>query len=129
MLKTEEKKRKHVDQFVLSIDTKNARALDDALSVRHLEGSIYQVGIHISDVAAIVKQDSAIDLEAQSRIASTYILKKFHKPMLPHYLNENVCCLKANSEKLAVTLWVNLDAETGIIDYSSAKYEKTIINN
>ena len=40
-----------------------------------------------------------------------------------------MCCLKANSEKLAVTLWVNVDAETGIIDYSSAKYEKTIINN
>lgn len=80
--------------MVLSIDTKNAKALDDALSVKHLEGSIYQISIHISDVAAIVKRDSAIDLEAQSRIASTYILKKFHKPMLPNILNDNLCSLK-----------------------------------
>lgn len=115
--------------MVLSIDTKNARALDDALSVKHLLDSIYQVGIHISDIAALVLPDSAIDLEAQSRISSTYILKKFHKPMLPHLLNENICCLKQGADRLAVTLWVNIDASTGIIDYNSAKYEKTIIKD
>jgi exoribonuclease R len=87
------------------------------------------VGIHISDVAGLVLEDSAIDLEAQSRIASTYILKKFHKPMLPPQLNENICCLKPGADRLAVTLWVNIDSATGIIDYTSAKYEKTIINN
>ena len=76
------------------MDTKNARALDDALSVRHIDGSVYRVGIHISDVAAVVKEESAIDKEAQSRIASTYILKKFHKPMLPDKLNRELCSLK-----------------------------------
>jgi exoribonuclease R len=87
------------------------------------------VGIHISDVAALVLENTAIDLEAQSRISSTYILKKFHKPMLPPQLNENICCLKPGADRLAVTLWVNIDSATGLIDYTSAKYQKTIINN
>ena len=80
-------------------------------------------------MAAVVKEESAIDKEAQSRIASTYILKKFHKPMLPDKLNRELCSLKPQTNRLAVTLWVTVNAETGLIDYDSAKYESTIIQN
>ncbi len=71
---------------MLSIDSKNARALDDAVSIIPHEGR-FKVGIHISDVAALFKMDSAIDKEALSRVQSVYILKRFHKPMLPRELN------------------------------------------
>ncbi len=82
------------NHFIISIDTKRARALDDALSIQHVDGNIFRVGIHVSDVAALIDKDSVIDKEAQSRIASTYILKNYHKPMLPEKLNSDLCCLK-----------------------------------
>jgi ribonuclease R len=78
---------------VLTIDGKNSRALDDAISLESLPDEKFRIGIHISDVAALIKKDSEIDKEAFSRVESTYVLssiKKCHKPMLPPLLNSDL---------------------------------------
>jgi exoribonuclease R len=78
---------------VVTIDGKNSRAIDDAISLESLPDEKYRIGIHISDVASLIKRDSEIDKEAFSRVESTYVLssiKKCHKPMLPSILNADL---------------------------------------
>ena len=97
MIKKEAKTRRNLtNQPIFTIDGKNARALDDAISVEKLSDDHFRVGIHIADVASLIKKNSEIDKEAFSRVESTYVLsaiKKCHKPMLPHSLNSEVSSL------------------------------------
>jgi len=78
---------------IFSIDGKNTRAIDDAISLESFPDEKFRIGIHISDVAALIKKDSEIDKEAFSRVESTYVLssiKKCHKPMLPYVINADL---------------------------------------
>lgn len=86
------------------------------------------MGIHISDVAALVKADSAIDKEALSRVSSVYILKRFHKPMLPRELNQDLCSLLKEKQRFAVTLWLDVNSE-GLVDFATARYQLSILSN
>lgn len=81
------------DILVFSIDNRTTQAMDDAFSVIELPDDCYRVQIHISDVAFLVTTGSAIDNEASVRAQSTYVMKAFHLPMLPHDLNANLCSL------------------------------------
>jgi ribonuclease R len=94
LIKKELRDRRNLSSLpVFSIDGKNARAIDDAISLESLPDEKFRIGIHISDVAALIKKDSEIDKEAFSRVESTYVLssiKKCHKPMLPYILNADL---------------------------------------
>ena len=72
---------------VFTIDPVTARDLDDALSIDHLGGSIYEIGVHIADVSYFVQQGSDLDKEALKRSTSTYFVHKVY-PMLPRLLCE-----------------------------------------
>jgi ribonuclease R len=132
ILRSEKNVRKNLSKLeILSIDGKNSRALDDALSLERINDDHYRVGIHISDVASLVKKGSEIDKEAFSRVESTYVLsqiKKCHKPMLPHSLNAEIASLIQEQPRLCVTLWLIINKD-GLIDLDSANYELSIIEN
>lgn len=71
------------DKLVLTIDNSSTKALDDAVSLKSLENGNFELQIHISDVASLIKPGSFLDEEALKRASSTYVLRDFFIPMLP----------------------------------------------
>lgn len=83
-----------------TIDPKDAKDFDDALSIRPLKDGLWEVGIHIADVTHYVKEGSIIDKEAEKRATSVYLVDRTI-PMLPERLCNFICSLRPNEEKLA----------------------------
>ena len=81
------------EELIFTIDGPTTQALDDAISITKLSENNYRLGIHIADVASLIKPGSALDGEAKKRAASTYVLNTFHMPMLPRELNSGICSL------------------------------------
>mmetsp|Transcript_1040 Transcript_1040/g.1002 ORF Transcript_1040/g.1002 Transcript_1040/m.1002 type:complete len:143 (-) Transcript_1040:1515-1943(-) len=74
---------------IFTIDPTTAKDLDDALSIRHVEDDVYEIGVHIADVSYFVEQGTALDKEARARATSVYFVHLVI-PMLPHLLCENL---------------------------------------
>lgn len=83
-----------------TIDPKDAKDFDDALSVRKLKDGLWEVGVHIADVTHYVKEGGIIDKEAEKRATSVYLVDRTI-PMLPERLCNFICSLRPNEEKLA----------------------------
>ena len=83
-----------------TIDPKDAKDFDDALSVRKLKDNLWEVGVHIADVTHYVTEGSIIDKEAEKRATSVYLVDRTI-PMLPERLCNFICSLRPNEEKLA----------------------------
>ena len=83
-----------------TIDPKDAKDFDDALSIRPLKDGLWEVGVHIADVTHYVKEGSIIDKEAEKRATSVYLVDRTI-PMLPDRLCNFICSLRPNEEKLA----------------------------
>jgi ribonuclease R len=97
------------DTLVFTIDPAEAKDHDDALSLVRLEDGSLEVGVHIADVAHYVREDSAIDAEALRRGTSTYLVDRVI-PMLPHALSSDLCSLRPDEDRLAMSLLLRLDA-------------------
>ena len=95
-----------------TIDPKDAKDFDDALSARQLDNGNWEVGVHIADVTYYVKPESLIDREAFSRATSVYLVDRTI-PMLPERLCNQICSLRPNEEKLcfSVIFELNKNAE------------------
>ena len=100
------------DVFTCTIDPKDAKDFDDALSIRRL-GALYEVGVHIADVSHYVKENSIIDKEAQKRATSVYLVDRTI-PMLPERLCNFICSLRPDEEKLFYSVIFVLDEEANI---------------
>ncbi len=83
-----------------TIDPKDAKDFDAALSIRPLKDGLWEVGVHIADVTHYVKEGSIIDKEAEKRATSVYLVDRTI-PMLPERLCNFICSLRPNEEKLA----------------------------
>jgi ribonuclease R len=83
-----------------TIDPKDAKDFDDALSIRPLKDGLWEVGVHIADVTHYVKEGSIIDKEAEKRATPVYLVDRTI-PMLPERLCNFICSLRPNEEKLA----------------------------
>ena len=83
-----------------TIDPKDAKDFDDALSIRPLKDGLWEVGVHIADVTHYVKEGSIIDKEAEKRATSVYLVDRTI-PMLTARLCNFICSLRPNEEKLA----------------------------
>lgn len=116
------------EELVISIDSARTKALDDALSFWDLGEGKYRVGIHIADPAQLIEIDSLLDKEASKRVESTYVSDIFHVPMLPQELNSDKCSINYGENRFAITLYADLDSQ-GMIDFSTVKYESTILKN
>uniref|UniRef100_A0A8C4SHS6 Helicase with zinc finger 2 n=1 Tax=Erpetoichthys calabaricus TaxID=27687 RepID=A0A8C4SHS6_ERPCA len=90
-----------------TIDPKNSKDLDDAISVRDL-GDCYEIGIHIADIASVIPKDSALDKDARKRGCTFYSLKNVSVPMLPTKLSENLCSLLPNKDRPVISLFIQV---------------------
>lgn len=93
-----------------TIDPKDAKDFDDALSIKKLDNGLYEVGVHIADVSHYVTEGSIIDKEAQKRATSVYLVDRTI-PMLPERLCNFVCSLRPNEDKLCYSAIFNLNDE------------------
>lgn len=111
-------------ESIFTIDSKDAKDLDDAISVKRTDFG-YTLGVHIADVSHYVKEGSAIDEEAINRGTSVYFADRVI-PMLPEVLSNGACSLNAGTDKLAFSALIELDKEGHITKYD---FKKSIINS
>lgn len=108
-----------------TIDPKDAKDFDDALSVKKLNNGNWEVGVHIADVSHYVKEGGVIDKEAAERATSVYLVDRVI-PMLPEVLSNNICSLKPNVDRLAYSILFEMDESANVIDYI---IKKTVIHS
>ena len=104
------------DVWTCTIDPKDAKDFDDALSIRPLSSKRWEVGVHIADVSHYVKEGSIIDKEATKRATSVYLVDRTI-PMLPERLCNFICSLRPDEEKLCYSVVATLDEEANVKDY------------
>ena len=91
------------DVVTFTIDPRDAKDFDDALSIREIGKGLWEVGVHIADVSHYVEEGSPIDKEAFKRATSIYLVDRTI-PMLPENLCNNLCSLRPNEDKLAYSV-------------------------
>ncbi len=91
-----------------TIDPKDAKDFDDALSIRSMGNGQWEVGVHIADVTYYVKEGTVIDKEAEKRATSVYLVDRTI-PMLPERLCNLLCSLRPDEEKLAYSVIFTLN--------------------
>ena len=101
--------------LTFTIDPKDAKDFDDALSARKLENGNWEVGVHIADVTHYVHAESVIDREAFNRATSVYLVDRTI-PMLPERLCNQICSLRPNEEKLCFSTIFEMDNKANVIN-------------
>lgn len=99
-----------------TIDPRDAKDFDDALSLRRLENGLWEVGVHIADVTHYIKEGSPIDEEAYKRATSVYLVDRTI-PMLPERLCNYVCSLRPDEEKLTYSVVFQMNDSAEVKDY------------
>jgi len=124
------KKRRDIrDVLTFTIDPKDAKDFDDALSFQVLKNGNYEVGIHIADVSHYVKEGTILDDEAYERATSVYLVDRV-VPMLPEVLSNNACSLRPQEEKYTFSAVFELNKKAEIknqwfgrtVTYSDARF-------
>jgi len=108
-----------------TIDPKDAKDFDDALSVKKLPNGNWEIGVHIADVSYYVNKGGIIDKEAIERATSVYLVDRVI-PMLPEVLSNNICSLKPNVDRLAYSILFEMDEKANLVDYT---IKKTVIHS
>ena len=109
------KRRDFRDTLTFTIDPKDAKDFDDALSFKVLDNSSYEVGIHIADVSHYLKENSVLDEEAYERATSVYLVDRV-VPMLPEILSNQACSLRPHEEKYTFSAVFELDDKGQILN-------------
>ena len=99
-----------------TIDPKDAKDFDDALSIRRIKPDLWEVGVHIADVSHYVKEGSIIDKEAAKRATSVYLVDRTI-PMLPERLCNFICSLRPDEEKLAYSVIFEMNEKAEVKNY------------
>lgn len=114
------KRRDMRDVTTFTIDPKDAKDFDDALSFRILENGNYEIGVHIADVTHYVTPGSIIEKEAEARATSIYLVDRTI-PMLPEHLSNGICSLRPNEEKLTYSCIFEMTATGRVVKSEIAK--------
>lgn len=109
----------------ITIDPKDAKDFDDALSVRELSENTWEVGVHIADVTHYVRPGDIIDAEAENRATSIYLVDRTI-PMLPERLSNVLCSLRPNEEKLCFSVIFEMNEKAEVL---KSRIVKTIIKS
>lgn len=123
------KRRDMRQDLTFTIDPKDAKDFDDALSFKVLENGLYEIGIHIADVSHYVEEGTVLDDEAYERGTSVYLVDRV-VPMLPEILSNNACSLRPHEEKLTFSAVFQMNDKTEIknewfgrtVTYSDARF-------
>ena len=113
------------DILTFTIDPADAKDFDDALSIKQLSDTSWEIGVHIADVTHYVKPGDIIDTEAQERATSVYLVDRTI-PMLPERLSNELCSLRPNEEKLCFSVIFEINDKGHVIKHRIAK---TVINS
>ncbi len=115
-IKPEEIKKRRDMRKVLTftIDPKDAKDFDDALSFQQLEDDNYEIGIHIADVSHYVQPGTLLDDEAYDRATSVYLVDRV-VPMLPEILSNNACSLRPKEEKYTFSAIFTINNKAEVI--------------
>lgn len=113
------------DILTFTIDPADAKDFDDALSIKQLTNTSWEIGVHIADVTHYVKPGDIIDTEAQERATSVYLVDRTI-PMLPERLSNELCSLRPNEEKLCFSVIFEINDKGHVIKHRIAK---TVINS
>lgn len=98
-----------------TIDPKDAKDFDDALSLQRLENGNVEVGVHIADVTHYLKEGGVIDAEARQRATSVYLVDRTI-PMLPEVLSNDLCSLRPHEDRLAFSAVFELDGKARVVN-------------
>ncbi len=109
------KRRDMRSDLTFTIDPKDAKDFDDALSFTKLENGNYEIGIHIADVSHYLQPKTILDDEAYERATSVYLVDRV-VPMLPEMLSNGVCSLRPNEEKLTFSAVFEMNEKAEIIN-------------
>ncbi|WMW77861.1 ribonuclease R [Flavobacterium sp. 20NA77.7] len=123
---TEEEIKKRRDMrniLTFTIDPKDAKDFDDALSFQILENGNYEIGVHIADVSHYVQEGTILDEEAYNRATSVYLVDRV-VPMLPEVLSNFACSLRPNEEKYTFSAVFQLNTKAEVVD---AWFGRTVI--
>lgn len=107
------------DVMTFTIDPRDAKDFDDAISIRQISANLWEVGVHIADVTHYVKEDSVIDKEAVKRATSIYLVDRTI-PMLPERLCNKICSLRPDEDKLTYSVIFVMNEKAEIKDWHLA---------
>ncbi|MFA6831216.1 MAG: ribonuclease R [Bacteroidaceae bacterium] len=119
------KREDYREPVTFTIDPKDAKDFDDALSLKVLDNGNYEVGVHIADVSHYVPEGGIIDKEAVKRATSIYLVDRTI-PMLPERLCNFICSLRQDEEKLAYSVIFEIDKKGQVIN---SRIKHTVINS
>ncbi|MBO4978397.1 MAG: ribonuclease R [Muribaculaceae bacterium] len=108
-----------------TIDPRDAKDFDDALSIRKLPDGNYEVGVHIADVTHYVRPDTTIDREASERATSVYLVDRV-VPMLPEHLSNGICSLRPDEDKLTFSTIFTISPDGKVLD---SRIARTVIRS
>lgn len=111
--------------ITFTIDPRDAKDFDDALSIRELDNGNWEIGVHIADVTHYVQPGTIIDKEGESRATSIYLVDRTI-PMLPERLSNGLCSLRPNEDKLSYSVIYELNDAADVKKYRIAR---TVINS
>ena len=101
--------------LTFTIDPVDARDFDDALSIRHLDNGLLEIGVHIADVGHYVEPETALDKEAYTRATSVYLPDRVN-PMLPERISNELCSLRPHEDKLTFSVIVRMTPKGEVKD-------------
>jgi ribonuclease R len=113
------------DVVTFTIDPRDAKDFDDALSIRPIKKGLWEVGVHIADVSWYVQEGSIIDKEAFKRATSIYLVDRTI-PMLPEKLCNNLCSLRQDEDKLTYSVILEM-TDAGAVKRS--RIARTVIRS
>ncbi|KVV13472.1 ribonuclease R [Flavobacterium sp. TAB 87] len=109
------KRRDMRDTLTYTIDPKDAKDFDDALSFKKLENGNFEIGIHIADVSYYLEEGTILDDEAYQRATSVYLVDRV-VPMLPEVLSNFACSLRPDEEKYTFSAVFEISPQAQVVN-------------